>query len=142
MFLFLARILTTLCIIREFCQNRGLEPSSLPGPEDDFGDVKRKLSTLHHRLEVLRYWTSALGMGWAFMLRRHFASMKPEGGKVIVVDSGQSVYRTLWISDTVVADGIKWLREDRKGGMEDVLLLGYPWEVTALLRRSSARTRG
>lgn len=35
------------------------------------------------------------------------------------MDSGQSVYRTLWISDTVVADGIKWLRED-------VLLLVYP----------------
>jgi hypothetical protein len=63
---------------------------------------------------------------WTLMLRRHLASVKPEGGEVIAVDSGQSVYRTLWISDTVVADGIKWLREERKGGMEDVLLLVYP----------------
>jgi SAM-dependent methyltransferase len=60
---------------------------------------------------------------WTFMLRR---GAKPGGGKVVAVDSGQSVYRTLWIGDTVVADGIKWLREERKGGVGDVLLLVYP----------------
>lgn len=63
---------------------------------------------------------------WTFMLRRYLAAVQPAGGKVIAVDSGQSVYRTLWIGDTVVADGIRWLRETRKGGVEDVLLLVYP----------------
>ena len=60
---------------------------------------------------------------WTFMLRRH-AGIQPEA--VIAVDSGQSVYRTLWIGDTVLAEGIKWLREQRKGGVDDVLLLVYP----------------
>jgi hypothetical protein len=48
------------------------------------------------------------------------------GGEVIAVDSGQSAYRTQWISDTVIADGIQWLREQRQGGTGDVLLLVYP----------------
>lgn len=70
---------------------------------------------------------------WAFMLRRLLAnastsaSAKPGGGdEVIAVDSGQSVYRALWIGDTIVADGIKWLREERRGGVGDLLLLVYP----------------
>jgi hypothetical protein len=64
---------------------------------------------------------------WTFVLRRHFAAGKPGGGgEVVAVDSGQSIYRTLWIGDTVEADGIKWLREERKGGVGDVLLLVYP----------------
>ena len=60
---------------------------------------------------------------WTFMLRRH-SGIKAED--VVAVDSGQSVYRTLWIGDTVEADGIKWLREQRMGGVDDVLLLVYP----------------
>lgn len=45
---------------------------------------------------------------------------------VVAIDSAQSKYRTLWIADTVRADGIKYLKESRKGGKGDVLLLVYP----------------
>jgi hypothetical protein len=63
---------------------------------------------------------------WAFMLRRHLAAAKPGDEEVIPVDSGQSAYRALWIGDMIAADRIKWLREKRKDGVGDVLLLVYP----------------
>jgi len=59
------------------------------------------------------------------MLRRHLTAAKPGGEKVIPVDNGQSAYRALWIGDMITVDGIKWLREERKGGVGDVLLLVY-----------------
>lgn len=55
---------------------------------------------------------------WAYMLRR-------EGCEVTAVDDGQSRWRTMWIDDTVVADGVKYLKK-RSGGNGDVLLLVYP----------------
>ena len=55
---------------------------------------------------------------WAYMLRRM-------GFKVNAVDNLQSEYRTLWISDTIVQDGEKYLQSEQS--TEDaVLLLVYP----------------
>lgn len=51
---------------------------------------------------------------------------KPQGKlEVVPVDSGHSTWRTVWVGDTVVADGVKFL-EGRDGGKGDVLLLVYP----------------
>ena len=55
---------------------------------------------------------------WTYMLRR-------QGVEVTAVDNLQSEYRTLWIGDTVVKDGEKFLK-DENGGMDAVLLLVYP----------------
>ena len=55
---------------------------------------------------------------WALMLRRL-------GMKVVAVDSRQSGWRTTWIDDTVVIDGIQYLRK-RSGCPDMVLLLVYP----------------
>ncbi|PSK37303.1 hypothetical protein B9Z65_2045 [Elsinoe australis] len=67
-----------------------------------------------------------LGSGngyWTYMLRR---LDKPQGKlEVVPVDSGHSTWRTVWVGDTVVADGVKFL-EGREGGKGDVLLLVYP----------------
>ena len=47
------------------------------------------------------------------------------GSHVTAVDNLQSEYRTLWISDTVIEDGVKYLK--RNNGCEDVvLMLVYP----------------
>ena len=55
---------------------------------------------------------------WTYMLRRI-------GLSVSAVDNLQSVHRTLWIGDTLVTDGEKYLKE-KKGCKDDVLLLVYP----------------
>ena len=80
-------------------------------------------------LEVIRQVAAAgkkrdvieIGSGngyWTYMLRR-------QGMEVKAVDNLQSEYRTLWISDTIVKDGEKFLK-DENGGMDAVLLLVYP----------------
>ena len=43
---------------------------------------------------------------------------------VVAIDSGQSRWRTMWIGDTVVTDGIQFLK--RRQSMDDVLLMVYP----------------
>lgn len=44
---------------------------------------------------------------------------------VVPLDSGLSEWRTMWIGDTVVADGVQYL--GKQGGARDmVLLLVYP----------------
>ncbi|KAG8626057.1 hypothetical protein KVT40_006458 [Elsinoe batatas] len=67
-----------------------------------------------------------LGSGngyWTYMLRR---LDRPQGKlEVLPVDSGHSVWRTVWVGDTVVGDGVKFL-EGRDGGRGDLLLLVYP----------------
>ncbi|MCJ1444507.1 MAG: hypothetical protein MMC23_005009 [Stictis urceolatum] len=109
------------------------------GPTADSVQVRRSHHILpifmHHfgcvvpsyeALEVLRKVADGrpivdMGSGngyWTFMLRRM-------GLEVVAVDNGQSAYRTRWIGDTVVKDGVEWLRA-RKGAVEDVLLLVYP----------------
>jgi len=77
-------------------------------------------------LEVIRQTAGGrkvleLGSGngyWAYMLRRM-------GVSVTAVDNLQSEYRTLWISDIVVHDGVKYL-EAENGARDAVLLLVYP----------------
>lgn len=57
---------------------------------------------------------------WSFMLRQHKAN-------VVAVDNAQSEWRVNWISDTVIADGVKWLaRKENAGGKDIVLLMVYP----------------
>lgn len=62
-----------------------------------------------------------LGSGngyWTYMLRRI-------GVAVDAVDNLQSEYRTLWIGDTVVQDGDRYLKDNR-GARDALLLLVYP----------------
>lgn len=62
-----------------------------------------------------------LGSGngyWTYMLRRL-------GVTVHAIDNLQSVWRTVWIADTIVEDGEKWLKA-HQGGTKLVLLLVYP----------------
>lgn len=66
-----------------------------------------------------------LGSGngyWTYMLRR-FDAKKPVA--VVPLDSGASEWRTVWVGDTVTADGVQWLQE-HEGGKEQLLLLVYP----------------
>ncbi|KAL8387372.1 hypothetical protein RB595_009951 [Gaeumannomyces hyphopodioides] len=79
-------------------------------------------------LEVLRALAAGrtvadVGSGngyWSFMLRRH-------GVPTVAVDNEQSLWRTMWIPDTVKQDGVAWLRSrDPPGGKDMVLLLVYP----------------
>lgn len=60
---------------------------------------------------------------WAYMLRRL-------GLTVQAVDNGDSVWRTTWIGDTVIADGSKHLAKTG-GAREAVLLLVYPQVTTS-----------
>lgn len=55
---------------------------------------------------------------WAFMARR-------AGCPVTAVDNAHSEWRTMWIGDTVWADGVKYLQQ-REGARDAVLLLVYP----------------
>ncbi len=56
---------------------------------------------------------------WTYVLRHEHTC------SVAAIDSGQSTWRTMWISDTIVADGVHFLRK-RGGGKDDVLLMVYP----------------
>ena len=80
----------------------------------------------HEALEVIKQVARGgrvleIGSGngyWAYMLRR-------TGLTVSAVDNLQSEYRTLWIGDTIVQDGEKYLKAE-KGAKAAVLLLVYP----------------
>lgn len=50
------------------------------------------------------------------MLRRH-------GVSTVAVDNEQSLWRTMWIPDTVKEDGVSWLRRQDPPGGEDMVLL-------------------
>ncbi|KAI4170003.1 MAG: hypothetical protein LQ343_005252 [Gyalolechia ehrenbergii] len=77
-------------------------------------------------LEIIKQVTKGrkvldLGSGngyWTYMLRRL-------GLQVNAVDNLQSRYRSLWIGDTVVEDGEKYLKAN-KGARDALLLLVYP----------------
>lgn len=56
---------------------------------------------------------------WTYMLRRH-------GLEVHAIDNGQSMWRTLWIGDTINQDGAKYMKKRTDGGKDDVLLMVYP----------------
>jgi len=56
---------------------------------------------------------------WSYILRR-------AGMTVSAVDNGESVYRTMWIGDTILTDGIKYVKDTCKGAKDQILLLVYP----------------
>ncbi|CAG9940764.1 unnamed protein product [Clonostachys rosea f. rosea IK726] len=80
----------------------------------------------HESLEILRILAEGrelvdMGSGngyWSFMLRRY-------GLTVHAVDNMQSEWRVNWIGDTIISDGIQWLRRNANG-QNMVLLLVYP----------------
>lgn len=109
------------------------------GPEDGTSSIKTSHHILpifmHHfgcvvpsyeSLEVVKQLAGKqvvveIGSGngyWTYMLRRM-------GVSVQAVDNLQSEYRTLWIDDTLIKDGEKYLK-DEKGSRDAVLLLVYP----------------
>jgi hypothetical protein len=82
----------------------------------------------YEALELLRILSAGrqiadIGSGngyWTFMLRQH-------GVSVVPIDNAQSEWRVTWVSDTVVADGAKWLaRKENDAGRHMVLLMVYP----------------
>lgn len=87
-----------------------------------FGCVVPSYEALHI-IKKLANGKAVIDMGsgngyWTLMLRRL-------GQDVTAIDSGQSKWRTVWVSDTVVADGIQYLRK-RSGCPDTLLLLVYP----------------
>ncbi|KAI9710823.1 MAG: hypothetical protein M1828_002021 [Chrysothrix sp. TS-e1954] len=63
---------------------------------------------------------------WTMMLRR-------SGLKVNAIDNGDSIWRTMWIDDTVKADGAQFLTKNN-GGKDAALLLVYPQVSTDFTR--------
>ena len=80
----------------------------------------------HESLEILKTLAEGravadIGSGngyWAFLLRCY-------GLTVHAVDNMQSEWRVNWVNDTVISDGVKWLRKNGNG-KDMVLLLVYP----------------
>lgn len=80
----------------------------------------------HEALEILRLVADGravadVGSGngyWTFMLRQYGLTVHP-------VDNMQSEWRVNWVADTVVSDGVRWLRK-KDSGRDMVLLLVYP----------------
>jgi hypothetical protein len=71
---------------------------------------------------------------WTYMLRR----MNVE---VVAIDNMASEYRTMWISNTVKADGIEYLRKNA-GGQGKVLLMVYIVTAGTFTRRLLDAYRG
>ncbi|KAF2154418.1 hypothetical protein K461DRAFT_293066 [Myriangium duriaei CBS 260.36] len=63
---------------------------------------------------------------WNYMLRRTTVPGVKPAAEVLPIDSGVSEWRTMWVGDTIAADGPEYIRRHRAGGKEDVLLLVYP----------------
>ncbi|KAJ4417576.1 hypothetical protein N0V85_001804, partial [Neurospora sp. IMI 360204] len=95
----------------------------------------------HESLSLLKLFSRGrpiidMGSGngyWTFMLRQYLSSLGPSSSsqqtqqKVYAVDNNQSEWRVMWIDDTIVADGVRWLSSSLlKGGKDMVLLLVYP----------------
>ncbi|KEF51684.1 uncharacterized protein A1O9_12319 [Exophiala aquamarina CBS 119918] len=116
------------CLALEYAgpnENTSLVKSShhvLPIFMHHFGCVVPSYEALHIISKVAN-GKSVIDMGsgngyWTLMLRQI-------GLTVAAVDSVQSKWRTVWIPDTTVTDGIQYLR--KRGGCPDmVLLLVYP----------------
>ncbi|CAK1362028.1 unnamed protein product [Cercospora beticola] len=115
------------------------------GPEERTVDIKYShaiLPVLYHHFgcvcpsyESLSYMYQIargrpildIGSGngyWTYMLRRFDIHPKTRLS-VTAVDNGLSEWRTMWIGDTIEADGFKWLQQNQ-GGKDGVLLLVYP----------------
>ncbi|KAK5121622.1 hypothetical protein LTR85_004794 [Meristemomyces frigidus] len=117
------------------------------GPEDKTVKVKMShaiLPVLYHHfgcvcpsyeaLELIRQVSKGrpvldVGSGngyWTYTLRRmEPASKKEKKMDVVPIDNGMSEWRTMWIGDTVQADGTEWMQQ-HEGGKDAVLLLVYP----------------
>jgi len=117
------------------------------GPEERTVKIRMSHATLpviyHHfgcvcpsfeSLELIRQVAKGrkvldLGSGngyWTYMLRRmEPLSKKEKKLDVIPIDNGMSEWRTMWVGDTVQADGVQWLQKN-DGGKDAVLLLVYP----------------
>ncbi|KAI1363362.1 hypothetical protein F5Y08DRAFT_243884 [Xylaria arbuscula] len=103
----------------------------------------------HESLEILRSVAAGreiidMGSGngyWTRMLRDYHAFYAPAPSTssakakakppppipvVTPVDSAQSSWRTTWVRDTLIADGVTYLRDTRSGAKDAVLLLVYP----------------
>ncbi|KAI0838263.1 hypothetical protein F5Y06DRAFT_53674 [Hypoxylon sp. FL0890] len=69
----------------------------------------------HESLEILRILAAGrevLDMGsgggyWTYMLRQY-------GVRAVAVDNAQSAWRVMWVADTVIADGVEFLRKRRR----------------------------
>lgn len=80
----------------------------------------------HESLQVLKLLADGraiadMGSGngyWTFLLRRYGLTVYP-------VDNMQSEWRVNWVDDTVIMDGVQWLRKN-ENGKDLVLLLVYP----------------
>lgn len=122
------------------------------GPEPDTANVRQSHHILpifyHHfgclcpsfeALEAIRLLGKGrpvldIGSGngyWTYMLRRMNIT-------VYAIDNGDSIWRTMWIGDTIKADGAKYLTQSSytsqgggNGGKDAVLLLVYPQVTTA-----------
>jgi hypothetical protein len=71
---------------------------------------------------------------WTLLLRNL-------GLTATAIDSGQSKWRTMWISDTVVTDGVQYLRK-HSGRPDSVLLLVYPIVSGEFTRKVLENYRG
>ncbi|KAL9050823.1 MAG: hypothetical protein Q9162_006410 [Coniocarpon cinnabarinum] len=126
------------------------------GPEEATSEVKQSHHILpvffHHfgcacptfeALEVIRQFAAGraiidAGSGngyWSFMLRRH-------GLEVSAVDNGDSVWRTIWISDTVKIDAAKFIHAQKKGAADYLLLMVYPQVTTDFTSETIDAYRG
>ncbi|KAF3934958.1 hypothetical protein ABW19_dt0208776 [Dactylella cylindrospora] len=109
------------------------------GPDESTADLKSSHHVLpifmHHfgcvcpsyeSIEVMKAYSrkrSIIDMGsgngyWTYMLRRADLT-------VAAVDNMQSLWRTTWIDDTIVEDGVKYVKRNNSG-KDAVLLLVYP----------------
>jgi hypothetical protein len=82
-------------------------------PSQESLEIIKQLSKTNPVIEI------GSGNGyWAFCLRRL-------GVQVHAVDNVESEWRTTWIPDTIVADGVAYLNK-QKGGKDAILLMVYP----------------
>lgn len=117
------------------------------GPEEQTVNVKMShaiLPVLYHHfgcvcpsyeaLELIRQVSRGravldIGSGngyWTYTLRRMDpASKKEKKMEVVPIDNGMSEWRTVWVGDTLQADGAEYLQQ-HDGGKDAVLLLVYP----------------
>ena len=72
---------------------------------------------------------------WTYMLRR-------TGLQVTPVDNGDSVWRTMWVGDTIKADAAKVISKQRAGANDAVLLMVYPQVTTGFARETLDAYKG
>jgi hypothetical protein len=84
------------------------------------------LSTIDQIASDRRILDIGSGNGyWTYMLRHIRPTTAKQQLEVVAIDNGVSEWRTMWIDDTVEADGPQWLATN-DGGKNAVMLLIYP----------------